>query len=87
MDRKAEVVEWIDACSDHKEWIEADKVDVKIPTIYSIGFLLKETSDALTLVMNRDVENDQVSCVMLIPKKFIVKRTKLNVGSRKKKRR
>ena len=78
-----EVIKWADAESiDHWESIKDLKTEV-MPTIYSVGWVLKESKDAVMICLNFDKSNDKASCAMLIPKKMILKRFKLNAQPKK----
>jgi hypothetical protein len=88
MDRQVEVVEWIDPYSDDDEWTTIEKIVVDIPTVYSIGFVVKETKDVLVIAhsFGRKAGDKDAECcgMMIIPKRAIQKRRKINVGTRKK---
>lgn len=73
-DLKMEVIAWADAESiDNWESVEDLNPDW-IPIIYSIGFVLKESPQAVVMSLNFDSTNDKASCIMLIPKAMIRKR-------------
>lgn len=90
MDRQIEIVEWIDPYSDDIEWTEITKIKVDMPTIYSVGHVVKETESSLVIAhsVGRMSQAKESECcgMMIIPKHAIQKRRKLNVSPRKKKR-
>ena len=73
MDKKAIYLEWQDPES-HDAWDEWDKIPTTLATIYSIGFIIKETKDMYVLALNVDPRNKSCSCTMLIPKKLVIKK-------------
>lgn len=84
VDLKIEVIKWGDAESiDQWESIKELKAEV-LPSIYSVGWVLRETKDVVVLCCNFDKDNDKASCIMLIPKKMITKRWKISNAKTKK---
>jgi hypothetical protein len=86
MDWKVEVVHWFDPCS-QDEWTDVKDLNLKPAEIVSIGHVIKETDRALIMSLSLHASEDSVSCTMIIPKVCITKRRKINVGTRKAKRR
>jgi hypothetical protein len=66
-------VTWNDAES-IDAWTDAVEIDHDPAVIHSIGLLLKEDKDSITLALNHDTKNDTYSCIMKIPKGMIVSR-------------
>ena len=78
-----EVIQWGDAESiDQWESIKELKAEV-LPTIYSVGWVLRESKDVVVMCCNFDKSNEKASCIMLIPKRMIVKRRKINAKTQK----
>lgn len=76
-------IEWVDSTSLYGGvWKNIGDIDaMKGPcTITSIGFLLKETKDYVSIAAH--VSDSQVSGDMIIPKVAITKRKVLNVRSK-----
>lgn len=71
---KVVLVEWQDAES-FDPWIAIDEAPQELTVIKSVGFLIRETKDILTLALNHDVEGEEISCVMNIPRAWIKKKT------------
>jgi len=91
MDRKIEIVEWIDPYSDDEEWTAINKIKIDLPTVYSVGFVVKETKEVLVIAHSfgriPKEKSEQECCgMMIIPKKAIKRRRKLNGLLRQKKR-
>lgn len=73
-----EIVVWKDAVSvDSWEDIGDLIKDVQLHTITTIGFVISEDKEKLMLAGNIDLHNECASCVMLIPKGWILKRKKV----------
>ena len=91
MDRQIEVVEWIDPYSDDDEWTTISDIKIDMPTVYSVGHVVREDSQVVVIAhsLGRKSGSDKAECcgMMIIPKHAIKRRRKINVGSRKKKRR
>lgn len=63
-------VEWLDAVS-HDEWIHLDEADLNTVLIKSVGFLVSDTKESITLALNYDTINNNISCYINIPNKWI----------------
>lgn len=63
-------VTWKDACS-HDQWTDVEDVDDTVPVIESVGWLLDQSDKRIVMALNYDEHNQQVSCVMVIPKVFV----------------
>lgn len=70
------LVEWIDAES-IDEWTFNADVDHSIAPVKSIGWLIFESHESVTLALNWDTKNEAYSCMMKIPRGMIVKIKKL----------
>lgn len=64
------LIEWVDAES-IDAWTEIDNLSQTLPTIKTVGFIVKQTKDLLTIALNYDADNQSVSCVMKIPNQWI----------------
>lgn len=91
MDRKIEVVEWIDPYSDDIEWTEISKIKVDMPTIYSVGHVVKETESSLVIAhsVGRMSQAKESECcgMMIIPKHAIKRRRRVDGLLKQKKSR
>lgn len=73
-----ESIEWLDSHS-IDGWIAKEKLDNKPTMIQTIGRVMLESEDAITVVSTMTEKEDQFSCVMIIPKCSILSRAKLCV--------
>jgi hypothetical protein len=62
-------VVWKDAVS-CDAWIDAD-AEHRLTTIHTVGFIIAEDQESITLCMNLDMENGNVSMTMTIPLAWI----------------
>lgn len=70
-------VEWQDACS-HDEWQTPEHLDDSPLNCVTVGFLCKETKTDIYVAGTMQIgEDDDVSCVMQIPKGMVKKITKI----------
>lgn len=76
---KAAYIEWLDSHSTHLPgtWHEPEALSNKITVIYSVGFILKESSKSVTLVSS--VTEGQVAGDITIPKVAIIKRKRIKL--------
>lgn len=65
------LIRWTDAES-IDGWTEGHLLDCGVAEIHSVGFLLQEDSQAVTLALNHDTKNRSYSCVMKIPIGMII---------------
>ena len=63
-------VTWIDAASSD-DWIDLDDVVHTCPTIVTVGHLIAEWDEGITLAMNYDAENESVAMTLNIPNHWI----------------
>lgn len=81
-----ELIEWVDPYSDDSEWTSVDSIDIDLPTVYSIGHVIKETDDVVVLAhsMGRRPFKDtnEVCGIMILPKVVIKARRPVNVQFR-----
>jgi hypothetical protein len=63
-------IEWNDAQS-QDSWIDTLEVRPELAIIKSVGILIHETEDILTIALNNDTTNDKYSCIMHIPKGWV----------------
>lgn len=65
-------VTWIDAIGGGDEWLTKEELRREVPhKHYSLGYLVHETKDALTISMSHDDEEDSMGGWLCIPKKYI----------------
>lgn len=69
------LIEWADAES-QDAWTEMDDVRNVPKKVYSVGWLLLEDDDAVTLIGSKS-SDDMCFASVTIPKGMILKRTKL----------
>jgi hypothetical protein len=62
-------VVWKDAVSSYA-WIDATE-EFKLTTIHTVGFMIAEDDESITLTMNLDMDNSAVSMTMTIPLAWI----------------
>lgn len=74
--KKALLVVWKDACSEDS-WTPESDIEPANSTIISIGILVKETSEVLTLGLNFDQTSGNWSCIIHIPKSCISRKIPL----------
>ena len=65
------MVTWLDAES-IDSWTEGHEIDHTIAPVMSIGWVLNDSFEGLTLALNHDTKNDSYSCIMKIPRGMIV---------------
>jgi hypothetical protein len=63
-------IEWNDALS-VEGWVNKTEMIGELALIKSVGFLVKESDEIITICVNFDETNDNYSCIMNIPKKWI----------------
>ena len=73
---RAAYIEWDDSVSTAgNAWVSRKRVEeMKIDRCTTIGFIVKETNDLVTVVNSFDIQGDNVSGDMTIPKSAIRKR-------------
>lgn len=67
---------WRDAVSED-EWKDFDSIKPHIHLIETIGRLVNESEDVVTLALNRDTITENHSCIMHIPRECIVEMKKI----------
>lgn len=72
-DKELIAVTWKDACS-HDPWTHVDEISSELSIIFTVGMLVKETDETITIALNHDVSSDSFSCFIHIPQAWIVKR-------------
>ena len=74
--KKATYIEWDDSVSrTGNVWVDIDEVKrTKIDRCTTIGFIVKETKELITIVNSYDSQSHSVSGDMTIPKSAIRKR-------------
>ena len=68
------LVTWKDAIGPMDEWGPLSEVDLVLPVIHTVGWLVAETSEAFCLVTDIDYRDDElnVHSAGLIPKGMVV---------------
>lgn len=64
------IIEWVDSVR-ASDWTYIEDVDEKPMNCISVGFLLKETNDSVTIAQNYGLKPEQVCNLMTIPKRSI----------------
>lgn len=70
MKEKLIYVIWNDAVS-VDAWTDISEITPELAEIHSVGFLVCENKEVLTIALNVDTTNLSASCIMNIPKKWI----------------
>lgn len=66
-------VHWRDATS-VDEWTFPVDIEHRCNIIHSVGILVNETKDLITLALNHDTDSSALSCFIVIPKVWLVSR-------------
>ena len=61
------IIEWVDSVR-ASDWTYVEDVDEKPMDCISVGFLMKETDDSVTIAQNYGLKPEQVCNIMTIPK-------------------
>ena len=77
---KIVIVEWVDS-SFSEGWVGKDEFDYGISYITSVGYLVHETKEFISIALNVG-NNGQISDVMNIPKVAILSITDLKLGNK-----
>ena len=65
-------IQWLDATG-ADGWIEAKELVNEEPAIHnSVGYVVKDTPEFITITMSYDDEKESLGAWLLIPKKFII---------------
>ena len=71
-ERKMKIVQikWIDSCASNQNWnfVQDFDGDIEPIKIISVGFLLQENDDVITIAQNYGTNPEQVCNLMTIPK-------------------
>ena len=70
------LVDWVDSAS-YDRWIKPRDLDHTIEVCHTVGWIVAETEDVLTVAADWGQESQSVSGVMFIPKAAILKRRRL----------
>ena len=81
---KAVFVEWMDAES-IDAWTSLSEVDHTLAAVHTIGYLIAETEDSITVASNLDTKNESASCIMKIPMGMIIDIRELQVPTKPQK--
>jgi hypothetical protein len=76
-------VHWVDACSEDS-WINVNHVKPVVLNTYTVGYLVAESQEALSVASTINDAND-VCCIMHIPKKWIKAKGTLNIETKQRK--
>jgi len=71
-----EHITWKDAVSTDP-WTHADDIDSRFHMIETCGFIIKDDESVLIIGLNHDLDSNNWSCFITIPKEMIVSRTKV----------
>lgn len=74
---------WIDAESGDTEWTTPEEIDVDLPEVTSIGFLVKETDT--TFVIASTISQDHINGQFKIPKGMVKSKRVLTITTKKAK--
>ena len=77
---KLELVIWRDAGGEEGGWLAADEVDDENPIIHSVGWVVKETENNVTLAMDHSPSDSTTHTRGRIPKGMIVSRQVLCIN-------
>ena len=77
---KIVIVEWVDS-SFSEGWVGEDKFDYGICRIHSVGYLVHETKEFISIALNVG-DNGQISDVMNIPKAALLSMTELKLENK-----
>ncbi len=69
-------IEWLDAVSTD-EWTAVEDVSSECHVIETVGWIVAETPETITLAPNHDRISDNVACYIAIPKAWIQDRKAL----------
>lgn len=69
-------VEWFDAVS-VDGWTQSSEIKPELHLIETVGILIAETDDVITVALNHDTTGDSYSCFINIPKPWIQSRKSL----------
>lgn len=75
--RKVEIVEWFDAHDAPYNWTPASAIGLDKVLVQSVGFVVNESEDHITLVTSDDGQGN-VSSGIVVPKVNVINRTRLN---------
>lgn len=85
MKRPIELVTWKDAVSEDA-WKNFDEILPHYHVIETVGFVIKDTEEVLTVSLNHDVESDNYSCTIHIPQGMVISRVELSESRRKRRK-
>ncbi|RTL05271.1 hypothetical protein EKK58_08410 [Candidatus Dependentiae bacterium] len=72
-------VVWNDAVS-YDSWTSLEDISAELAEIHTLGFIVSETPEVLSVALNFDVDNESVSCMINIPKQWIVSRKSITLA-------
>lgn len=64
-------VDWLDICSATTHWTPLAEIDLGPLKCVSVGVLIKETTEYISIAQNYNEEEDLVSDTMTFPKKVV----------------
>jgi hypothetical protein len=77
-------VHWVDACSEDA-WINLNHVRPVVLNTYTVGYLVSEDKDAISIASTINDAND-ACCIIHIPKKWIKTKGTLNIETKQRKK-
>jgi hypothetical protein len=76
-----EYILWKDAVSEDA-WKNVDEIYSHYHLIETVGFVIKESDEVLTISLNHDLGSDNFSCMIHIPQAMIIHRNKLALNKK-----
>lgn len=76
-----EYILWKDAVSEDA-WKNIDEIDSHYHPIETVGIVVRETAEVITVSLNHDISSNNFSCTIHIPQAMIIHRQKLNINKR-----
>ena len=71
-------IEWLDICSGTPNWSRCDDLELGPLKCVSVGLLLKETDEYISIAQNYNEEEDLVSDTMTFPRAIVTSVIELN---------
>ena len=76
-----EYILWKDAVSEDA-WKNIDEIDSHYHPIETVGIVVRETNEVISVSLNHDISSNNFSCTIHIPQAMIIHRQKLNINKR-----
>lgn len=71
-------IEWLDICSGTPNWARCDELELGPLKCVSVGLLLKETDEYISITQNYNEEENLVSDTMTFPRAIVTSVVELN---------